>query len=84
MRQWDGLVEEYLRGCEAKGLAQVTVLMRRRELERWGSWLKRRRPRVELGQVEPEHIIRYIQGRTAFRVLPVSTRSADFPGVQAG
>jgi site-specific recombinase XerD len=39
----------------------------RRELERWGNWMKRRRPRPKLEEIEPQVLIRYIEQRTAFR-----------------
>ena len=67
MRRWDSLVEGYTRECEARGLAAVTVDMRRRELDRCGNWLKRRRPKVNLEQMESEQLIRYLQQRGTFR-----------------
>jgi hypothetical protein len=35
----------------------------RRELERWGNWMKRRRPRPKLEALEPQLLIRYIEQR---------------------
>ena len=67
MRRWDSLVEGYTRECEARGLATVTVAMRRRELDRCGNWLKRRRPKVNLEQLDSELLIRYLQQRGTFR-----------------
>lgn len=66
MRRWDGAVEEYLRRCDARGLAQETIKSRRSELDRWGSWLKHRRPKVDLEKIDSDLIIRYLQMRTAF------------------
>lgn len=67
MRRWDGLVENYIRVCEARGLAASTLSLRRRELERFGIWAKRRRPRPQLESVNSELVIRYIRDRSAFR-----------------
>jgi site-specific recombinase XerD len=67
MRRWDGLVEGYVKECEIRGLATVTVDMRRRELDRCGTWLKHRRPRVNLELLDSELIIKYLRGRAAFR-----------------
>ena len=67
MRRWDGLVDGYLQECETRGLAAVSVAMRRRELERCGAWLRHRRPRVNVEQVEGELLIRYLRTRSVFR-----------------
>ena len=67
MRRWDGLVERYLRECEARGLAASTVHKRGRELERFGLWLKRRRPKPRLEDIDADMVVAYVQSRTAFR-----------------
>jgi len=67
MRRWDGLVDGYVKECETRGLAKVTVDMRRRELDRCGTWLKHRRPKVDLEQMDSELLVRYLKGRSAFR-----------------
>ena len=51
MRQWDQLVDNYLRVCEARGLSESVLLGRRRELERWGAWLKRRKPKPRVEEI---------------------------------
>ena len=66
MRRWDGLVGKYSRECETRGLMQSTIEGRVRELERFGSWLKRRKPRPSLEQVDSDTVIGYIRARTAF------------------
>jgi site-specific recombinase XerD len=66
MRRWDGLVDRYVKECEARGLAESTVHKRSRELERFGAWLKRQRPRRRLEDVDADLVVRYVQGRTAF------------------
>jgi site-specific recombinase XerD len=67
MRRWDRLVDRYLGELQTRGLAWATIEGRCRELDRWGSWLKRRRPRPALEAVAVEHVVQYIQGRAAFR-----------------
>lgn len=67
MYRWDGLVEAYLKECRVRGLAVSTLDGFRRELEHWGLWLKRRRPRVRLEQVGQDLILHYLKERTAFR-----------------
>jgi site-specific recombinase XerD len=56
-------MEEY----RARGVTDDTVSHVTRELDRWGRWLKSRRPRPRLEDVNADLIVRYIQGRTAFR-----------------
>jgi integrase/recombinase XerD len=60
-------MDQYMTEYAARGLTAGTVERVRSELERWGNWLKRRRRRVQLEDVGTELIVRYIQGRTAFR-----------------
>jgi len=67
MRRWDGLVDKYLSECGSRGLAESTIAMRERELGRFGGWLKRRRPRVRLEDVDSELVVRYVSTRAAFR-----------------
>jgi site-specific recombinase XerD len=66
MRQWDQLLENYLRECEARGLSESVVAGRRRELERFGLWLKRRKPKPKIEGVGSDLILDYIRARTAF------------------
>ena len=67
MRRWDGLLERYVMELQARGLAKATIEGRCRELDHWGSWLKRRRPRPALEEIGAEQVVQYIQGRAAFR-----------------
>jgi integrase/recombinase XerC len=67
MRRWDRLVEKYMAEYGARGLMPGTVSLVMRELDRWGSWLKRRRPRPVLEEVGVDSLVRYIRGRSAFR-----------------
>jgi integrase/recombinase XerD len=66
MRRWDGLMERYLDELSAAGRMVETVTGLRRELERCGAWLKRRRPRPRLEEVGSDLLIHYLQGRSAF------------------
>lgn len=66
MKRWDGIVDEYSRVCELRGLSAATILSRRRELEKWGAWCKRKRPRPILEEIDSELILEYIKSRTHF------------------
>lgn len=59
-------MERYLRECEARGLAASTLVQRRGELDRWGVWMKRRRPRPRLEAIGPQELIAYVRARSAF------------------
>jgi len=67
MRRWDSLVDNYAGECEARGLSRETICSRRDELERFGCWLKRRRPKPKLEEVDGQVLIAYIRRRTHFR-----------------
>ena len=66
MRRWDSVLERYLRVCQSRGLMESTIANRMRELDRFGSWLKRRRPKPQLEDVDSDLIIGYIRARTVF------------------
>lgn len=67
MRRWDGLLDGYIKECEVRGLATSTLQLRRSELDRFGLWLKRRRPRVNLEEVDSALLIQHLKSRSAFR-----------------
>ena len=67
MRRWDSLVDRYVEECERRGLAPGTVERIRAELERWGAWTKRRRPRPGLEELDGPLIVSYVRARMAFR-----------------
>jgi site-specific recombinase XerD len=67
MRRWEALVDMYLTGFRRRGLSEDYIKNTGRELDRWGAWLKRRRPRPRLEDVSSEMIIRYIRSRTVCR-----------------
>lgn len=66
MRRWDGLVDRYLEEYKARGRAAGTIQGLRRELDRCGSWLKHRRPRPRLEEVNSDLLIDFVSSRTAF------------------
>ena len=67
MRRWDRLVDKFMEEYEAAGKTTETVKATRRELDRWGNWLKNLRPRPALDEVNSDLIIRYLRGRAAYR-----------------
>ena len=67
MQRWDRLVDRYMEEFAARGICPEHVGYVGRELDRWGAWLKRRRPRPQLQEVDAELIVRYIRYRNTFR-----------------
>ena len=55
-----------MKWSEGRGLAEGTLAKKRDELDRWGNWMKRRRPRLDLEQVDHDVVIEYIRKRTGF------------------
>ena len=74
MRRWNGCVDRYLERYEAAGRAAGTMQGVRRELERFGAWLRSRRPRPRLEDVDSDVLIAYIRSRSAFHAK--STQSS--------
>jgi site-specific recombinase XerD len=60
------MVDGYVRWCECRGLSPATVNGLRNELDRWGCWMKRRRPKPSLEEVDGPLLIAYVQSRTRF------------------
>lgn len=52
--------------CEGRGLSQEWLRSLRGELDRWGCWLKGRRPKPRLEEVDGLMVIAYIRRRTHF------------------
>ncbi len=67
MKRWDRLVDLYMEEYTAAGRAEETIKGARRELDRWGTWLKNQRPRPELAEVDADSVVAYLKGRGAFR-----------------
>ncbi len=67
MRRWDALADAYIEVYKARGVSEDYITHVQREIERWGNWLKRRRPRPRLEEIPPDLHVRFIQDRTAFK-----------------
>lgn len=67
MRRWDRHVELYMESYSQRGLSEERVKQVWQELDRFGGWLKRRRPKPKLDEVGSDLITRYIEDRCAFR-----------------
>jgi integrase/recombinase XerD len=67
MRRWDRLQDAYLEEYRARGLSEQTVLYTEARLERWGRWLKKRRPRVAIEDIDAQSITRYAEACASFR-----------------
>jgi integrase/recombinase XerC len=67
MRRWDRLVDAYIEQYQARGINPTTVAHTRSTLERWGGWLKQRRPRVSIERIDAQLITRYIASCGTFR-----------------
>lgn len=82
MRRWDVLAAACIEGYKARGVSKDYITHVERELERWGAWLKRRRPRPRLEEIPPDFHVRFVQGRTAFKakatVYGVISKMRDF------
>ena len=64
MHRWDALMDGHLRDCETRGLAASTITTKRNELIRFGSWLRSRRPKVNLEKVDSDLIIKFLRTRS--------------------
>jgi len=66
MKRWDGLKDRFMEVYEARGLAVSTVQQMSHEWDRWGCFLKNRRPRPRLEDVTAKMITDYIGRRCQF------------------
>jgi len=67
MRRWDRLVDSYMEEYRARGVCAAVVANTEARLIRWGAWLKRRRPRVVIEQIDAALITRYMTCCFTFR-----------------
>jgi len=67
MKRWDTLADRFMEVYSARGLAAETIEAMRREWDKWGCWLKAKRPRPKLEEVSHELITQYISHRGRFR-----------------
>lgn len=67
MRRWDRLQDAYIEEYGARGRSRETVAYTEARLDRWGRWLKKRRPRIVIEEIGAETITQYIATCTSFR-----------------
>ena len=67
MRRWDRLMEGYLEEYAGRGRSAGMEARIRYVLSKWGGWMNRRRPRVQLDRVEPDLLVSFMQRQTSFR-----------------
>ena len=67
MRRWDRLVDLYMDEYRARGLSRASVAYTECRLDRWGRWLKKRRPRVSIEHIGVDLITNYIASCASFR-----------------
>ena len=54
MRRWDRLVDGYIEEYRGRGICEATVAHTESRLRQWGNWLKGRRPRPVLEDIDPQ------------------------------
>ena len=67
MRRWDRLADAYLEEYGARGVSAQSVAYTRGRLDRWGRWLKGRRPRVSIEHIDAELLTAYVASCSSFR-----------------
>lgn len=67
MRKYDALINQYFEQCLVRGIGQGTINTRRREVERFGSWVKRKKPKPMLEEVNLEIIVDYLKSQSVFK-----------------
>ena len=67
MRRWDRLLDSYIEEYRARGVSAASVGYTMARIERWGRWLKQRRPRVRIEDIDTDLITLYIDSCSTFR-----------------
>lgn len=67
MRRWDRLQDSYMEEYRARGVSALTISYTESRLERWGRWLKKRRPRVAIEGIDADTITQYMAASASFR-----------------
>ena len=67
MRRWDRLQGSYVEEYRARKVSPEAVAYTESRLDRWGRWLKKRRPRIAIEHIDAETITHYISNYTSFR-----------------
>jgi site-specific recombinase XerD len=60
-------VDSYIEEYQARGIGQATIDSTKGRLDRWGCWLKERRPRISIERIDADQIARYIESCSTFR-----------------
>ena len=63
MRRWDRLLDSYVEEYRARGVSPQSIAYTEARLNRWGRWLKGRRPRIGTERIDAEIVTRYISVR---------------------
>jgi site-specific recombinase XerD len=66
MRAWEQLVEQYVAEYRARGCCEGSVARVQSVLGHWGQWLRRRRPRPQLQDIDAGVLVAYLHSRTCF------------------
>ena len=77
MRRWDRLLDIYMEEYRARGVRAATVECTESRLERWGRWLKKRRPRVSIEQIGGD--LNTVRVVTARNITVRSTITTSIP-----
>lgn len=67
MRRWDRLQDSYMEEYRARGVSSETVACTESRLDKWGRWLKKRRPRMAIEHIDAEAITLYMAKCATFR-----------------
>jgi site-specific recombinase XerD len=67
MKRWDRRLDSYIEEYRARGVCAESVRMNGARLERRGRWLKQRRPRVQIEDIDADLITRYVESCSTFR-----------------
>jgi site-specific recombinase XerD len=67
MKRWDRLVDAYIEEYRARGIGEATIKNTGARLDRWGLWLKQRRPRVSIERIDADLITHYMACCSSFR-----------------
>lgn len=67
MRRWDRLLDIYMDEYRARGVSEASIAYTESRLERWGRWLKKRRPRVSIEHIGVDLITDYMAACASFR-----------------
>jgi len=67
MRRWDRLMDGYLEEYAGRGRSAGMEARVAYVLGRWGRFMKRCRPRVQLERADPDLLVRFLSRQTSFR-----------------